>query len=788
MEIPADNFAMESPLTVPIFSIGHRLRHAVRAGIIAGLLLLLAVPHAAAQGEILQVKHPCSGDRFRPESTCYLSRPDASASSPTYDQWLSLLAGGSPTALSVDSAGHIYVAGISPGGLPVTSNAFQSSFPANFQGVTGFLLKLDPTGSQILYGTYLPGLFPTQIVVDSAGYIYVLANHPEENVADYYPAPITQNAVQTYPGTTFTPTLAKLTPDGQLVYATFLGGRAAITGGEIAVDSQGSVVVCGSTSDADLPASAGAFQPWLQGLSNVFVAKISADGTAYEGFTYLGGEGVEHCAGLQWAPDGGVYVYGDTSSRFFPVTPGAFQTTRGAGWSLFLAKLNPALEQLLWSTYIGGNWDSYAQTYSNSPGTQSLALAGNGSLVFAGNTLAYDYPVSPGTGPPPVPPSGEAVFGVLDPTGSQLTFSWPIPGAGVTQLFGGGNTFYMTGSATVGTLVSIATFDAEGMAEFPVGTIFSFPILFRMDLNSQMLSYLGPLVETNGLNSDPAVGLAITPGGNLILGSVSLNQDTDSGYANFPAPVRSLGGVPMAGYNGVIFDLDFSSETQPLIDDIINPASLLISRLAPGQLFEVRGVGLGPTSMVTASDVVNLPTQLAGSQVAVNGTPVGLLWVAENAIEALAPAGAFSSPTATISVTANGAQSNLGTMPTAVVNPGLFTTSQTGFGQALATNPDGSANSPQHPIQKGQALQLLGTGLGAVNSGGATPVPNASITATVGGLTAPVGSVAPAMGQPAGYWEVDITVPSGVPEGDFILVAISASGTPSQPGVTISIR
>lgn len=776
---------------------------------LAVLVFLAAHSQLAAQSStphLDSLRQPELAQRPVLRKQCFGESPLASAcpsdsalafSSGPFDRWFSLLAGSNANVVTVDPSGQIYIAGETWNGLPVTPTAFQPTYPSDFNYITGFLLKLDSTGSKVIYGTYLNGLWPRQVAVDGAGYIYVLALHVEQN-ADYtaitYPAPITPGAVQAYPGTDLTPTLLKIAPSGELVYATFLGGTTSLPGAALAVDGNGSAVVCGSTADPALVASPGAFQGVLHNNYDVFVAKLSPDGTVYEAFTFLGGDGIDRCAGLQLDSAENIYVFGDTNSRFFPVTPGAYQTTRGAGWDLFVAKLDPSMHQLFWSTYIGGDWDTVAQTTLNGlpSGYQSLALAADGSVVFTGTADASDYPVSSDTGPPPTglasePRAGEPVFGVLDPSGSELTLSWPLPlnGSVNSVVTGDGTSFFLLGIADAGSdIAANATLNAQGMNRFlGLDSSAAYPFLARIDVPSRALTYLGPLGEIS--NVILLVGSGVAPDDSLVLASSALGD-----YSGATVPVASIGGVVSPGYGSVIFDLNFSGEKQPLVIALVNPASLLASPITPGQLIEVRGLGLASGSSPTvAVDPANPPLELAGTQLLIDGAAAPLFSVKDNSIVALAPPGPFSESSSVLSVISANAQSDPRTVLTGSVNAALFTTSGTGAGQALATNQDGSANSSQNPARKGQILRLFATGLGVTAAAAdGESAPTAAIAATLADRAAQVENISSAAGYPAGYFAIDIVVPFGVPEGDFVSVAIAADGMSSQPGVTVSIR
>ncbi len=723
---------------------------------VLALLVLVTFCPASAQQNI--VRRHCS----LVESGCQ-SRPQATDSSGTFVQWFSTVNSISATASTVDANNQIYIGGLSFGGLPVTPNGFQQSSPLAPAFYDGALLKLDPTGSTVLYGTYLNGLRPRQIVVDNAGFTYVLALHTEQTL-DYtqisYPAPITPNAVQTYPGIGLTPTLLKIAPTGELVYATFLGGDSALPNGALAVDSQGSAVVCGSTDDPGLVATPGAFQAIPHNNYDVFVAKLSPDGTSYEAFTFIGGDGVDRCAGVQLDSAGNVYLYGDTNSRFFPVTAGAYQTTRGAGTDLFVSKLDQALSKLFWSTYVGGDYDTVAQPLEGivegfaPPDAESIALAADGSILFTANTQAFDYPVTPDTGPPPVSLQSQPLVGVLDPTGSRLLLSYPLPVSGTVQsiITGNGQDFYMIGGADTSSLVMGSTLNAEGL-----DGLLTPNYIAEFSLAAGALTYLGPIPNINDPDGVFPIGYGVRQDGGLVITAAA-----------------------------DILELNFSGQKQPLLTELMNPASLLPSVLVPGQITEMRGVGLASVSSPTvAPDMTNPPVELAGTQVMIDGAAVPLLSVSSNRILALVPDRAPAAETSVIVVSSGDAPGDPRTVGIVAANPALFTAGSIGVGQAIATNEDGTVNSASNPAQKGHMLRLYATGLGVTTDSGA---PQATITAMVSGASAQVRNVAPAVGYPAGYMAIDIQIPSGVPQSDFILVNVSASGVSSQVGVTVAIR
>jgi beta-propeller repeat-containing protein/ASPM-SPD-2-Hydin domain-containing protein len=245
--------------------------------------------------------------------------------------------------------------------------------------------------------------------------------------------------------------------DPVLTYSTYLGGSAGDQGYGIAADSAGNAYVTGTTASANFP-TAHAFQPSINQLlgfeSDVFITKLSPDGSSFVYSTFLGGTNSE--SGYAIAADslGNAYITGGTDSADFPVTPGAFQTIfkGGPGGDAFLTKISPNGSSLVYSTYLGGiGFDE----------SHGIAVDASGNAYVAGVTSSPDFPITPGAaqivfkgwiyGNPTTPSGcGDAFVTKLNAQGTGLLYSTYLGGSGCDGAAGiavdsGGNA-YITGS------------------------------------------------------------------------------------------------------------------------------------------------------------------------------------------------------------------------------------------------------------------------------------------------------------------------------------------------------
>jgi hypothetical protein len=146
------------------------------------------------------------------------------------------------------------------------------------------------------------------------------------------------------------------------------------------VDSAGNAYITGFTQSKDFP-TMNPLQPTYGGSYDAFVAKLNPTGSALVYSTYLGGGGADSASGIAVDSAGSAYVTGQTASKNFPITSGAFQTTCCGA---FVARLNPTGSALVYSTYLGGLDDGLAIAVHN---------AGNSYITGYAYT---SLPITPG--------------------------------------------------------------------------------------------------------------------------------------------------------------------------------------------------------------------------------------------------------------------------------------------------------------------------------------------------------------------------------------------------------
>lgn len=244
--------------------------------------------------------------------------------------------------IAVDAAGNVYITGATQSvNFPSTHGAFDTT---HNEGWDGFVAKINPSGSGLLYATYLGGSYGDwswSIARDDSGCAYITGF---TGSTDF---PTTVGAFNRsfnggshwFGGDVF---ISKFNPTGSaLVYSTYLGGTHDDFGYGIALDSSNNAYVTGQTASSNFPTTPKAFDATFNGgWEDGFVAKLNATGSALEYATFLGGEMQDYGWGIALDGNSYVYVTGETESDSFPTTVGAFDTTYDGAGDVFVAKLD----------------------------------------------------------------------------------------------------------------------------------------------------------------------------------------------------------------------------------------------------------------------------------------------------------------------------------------------------------------------------------------------------------------------------------------------------------------
>jgi hypothetical protein len=321
-----------------------------------------------------------------------------------------------------DNAGNIYVAGETSSLNFPTAHSFQANLGGDYDG---FITKFDPTGSRLIYSTYLGGtLFDhcAGLAVDGSGSAFVAGITQS---ADFPVA----NAIQPKLLGQANAFVARLDPSGStLVFSTYLGGSGYDQAADIGLDAQGNAYLAGSTTSTNFPITPGAYQTVCdQGaipgtcIGDAFVAKVSASGSKLLYSTYLGGGGSDTGLGIAVDPIGSVYVTGQTLSTNFPLM-NPYQANLAGPANAFVTKFNPQGNGLVFSTYLGGN--GYDAGFG-------IAIDSLDRAYVTGNTSSTNFPTVNPFQPVNAGGSSDGFISKFTSSGEKLMYSTYFGGTGM---------------------------------------------------------------------------------------------------------------------------------------------------------------------------------------------------------------------------------------------------------------------------------------------------------------------------------------------------------------------
>ena len=490
-------------------------------------------------------------------------------------------------SVALDSSGNAYVTGNTLStDFPTTPGVYESlcNSGGTCQG-NAFVMELTPSTSTLVYSSYLGGSGDDTgfgIAVDATGNAFVTGEATSTNF------PTTTGAFQTACGGPPTGCedafVSQLGPGGTtLAYSTYFGGNGNDEANTIALDSKDDVYIGGLTVSTNLPTTSLAFQTKCgtdgncnSGNSDGFftILNFTKPGTgALVYSTYLGGSGADFVEALAFDSQGNVYLTGETQSKDFPTTTGAYQTqcildtNQTCEGDAFVTKINPTTigsKALVYSTRLGGT------------GTE----AGNGIVVdslfdayITGfTTSATDFPVQN---------PYQATFGGLPqdafvtkfkPDGSGLIFSTYLGGnnydlaTGIA--LGPNDTVYVTGSSNSTNFPTTPDALYTSLGRGTPGTCGTPPVACRdVTVTSFDSSGTGLLFSTylGGGNEDEGNGILVDSSGNAYVTGFTQSVNPIPFPTQNPTTLACVGACGPTGTNnpGDAFLSELGSLTAP---------------------------------------------------------------------------------------------------------------------------------------------------------------------------------------------------------------------------------
>jgi hypothetical protein len=285
------------------------------------------------------------------------------------------------TSMGLDDSGNVYICGFtSSSDFPTVPGAFNETKA----GMTdAFVAKLSKDLSALMSSTLLGGSnedMAIGIKLDDLLNVYLWGSTLS---ADFPTTPEAFDQTHEEGNPHFDAFLCKLNNDlTGLLGSTFLGGSGYEYCSALSVDHSGDVFVCGKTCSPDFPTSEGAYDrhyDWTYPYDgDAFISRLDGNLTVLRSSTFLGGSLTDGINALALDGTGNVFVIGETISKDFPTSEGAFRTVSPSdSYNVFVTKMDGMLGKILASTYLGGN----TYTFKN-----SIALSGSGDVYICGDS------------------------------------------------------------------------------------------------------------------------------------------------------------------------------------------------------------------------------------------------------------------------------------------------------------------------------------------------------------------------------------------------------------------
>ena len=322
----------------------------------------------------------------------FVSKLSSSGSTLIYSTYLGGTTDDLANGIILDSADNAYMTGKTQSpDFPVLNSYQAAKAGVSDYYYDAFVAKLSPSGSNLIYSTYLGGTTDDHaagIVLDINGDAYIAGKTQSPD----FPLQNPYQAVKAGGGNyCYDAFVARISSSGDaLIYSTYLGGTTDDQAAGIILDITGDAYIAGKTQSPDFPLQ-NPYQAGKAGDGNycydAFVARLSSSGDALVYSTYLGGTTEDSANGIAMDTENHAYLTGSTQSPDFPVKD-SYQATKAGGgnycYDAFVTRLSSSGDALVYSTYLGGTTDDQAR---------GIVLSSANTIYIAGDTDSPDFPV-----------------------------------------------------------------------------------------------------------------------------------------------------------------------------------------------------------------------------------------------------------------------------------------------------------------------------------------------------------------------------------------------------------
>jgi fibronectin type 3 domain-containing protein len=286
-----------------------------------------------------------------------------------------------PFAIKIDANQNIWVCG------ETGSSNFPITLDANAKVLNGsvdaFLFKLSGINGSLLYSTFIGGsggdsANALELDVQNNVWLTGMTTSSDFPMTSFALYPEYNGSIDVF--------LCQFLTNGSMGYSTFLGGNDADYGHSLAFTSSGDIWVTGETWSMNFPLTSNANDSILSGSSDIFLTKLTGNGTNLSYSTFIGGGSTEASTSIVVDFSGDIWMTGYTTSSNFPTTPFAYDSIYGGSYDAFLLKFAGNESKYLYSSYLGGN---------NQDHGRSVHIDTNGYIWLSGETLSDPFPTTP---------------------------------------------------------------------------------------------------------------------------------------------------------------------------------------------------------------------------------------------------------------------------------------------------------------------------------------------------------------------------------------------------------